>query len=172
VTQARDGDRLESRRDSGVATPNPILIISSRGETAGPIAEQLRALGHLPVWVIGCETAMEMIEVAQFAAAIVEIDRYSDWVTCRRLAAMGRAPIAVMTSLLAPDRRYRRRAFRMGVSAYLGPPITRRRLRELLKHLRAGVRFIELVGTVTQQSDVRLWRHIGRPRRPSRRSRE
>lgn len=86
-----------------------------------------------------------MMRVVDFAVVIVNIEDAADWDPCRRIAAAAVCPVAVVTRFLARDRRYRQRAFRAGVAAYVCRPCTKARLREMLMRLRSGEIGIELV---------------------------
>jgi DNA-binding response OmpR family regulator len=113
--------------------------------TAKALIGDLRRLGHITVTIDACETALEMMQAVQFGLAIVEVERRTDWQTCRRLVAAAGCPVAVVTRQLARDRRYREAAFGMGVTAYVCPPCDRTRIRELLRRIASGERAIELV---------------------------
>ena len=95
-----------------------------------------------------------MMEVVDFSLVIVDVAGAADWRVCRRLVESRRSAVAIITSFLAKDRRYRRLAFKMGVAAYAGKPCARGRLREMLRRLERGERGIELVsGAVHCPSD-------------------
>jgi DNA-binding response OmpR family regulator len=104
----------------------------------------VRRLGRIAVWVDACESALEMTEAVDFAAVLVNVDEIAAWTICRELARAARCPVAVVTPFLARDRRYRNRAFRAGVSAYVCQPCTTARLRALLARLSSGETAIEL----------------------------
>jgi DNA-binding response OmpR family regulator len=123
----------------------PILVVAGDSLTARTLIGDLRQLGHITVTIEACGTALEMMQAVQFGLAIVEVERRTDWRTCRRVVAAARCPVAVVTRLLARDRRYRESAFGMGVTAYVCTPCSRTRIRELLRRIGSGDRAIELV---------------------------
>jgi hypothetical protein len=55
-----------------------------------------------------------MMEVVEFSLVIVDVGGAADWYVCRRLSSSRRSPVAIISSFLAEDRRYRRFAFEMG----------------------------------------------------------
>jgi DNA-binding response OmpR family regulator len=87
-----------------------------------------------------------MMQIVEFALVVVDVDDPADWAVCRRLAASGCCPVAIVTRFLRRDRYYRSRAFSMGVTAYLCKPCTVSHLRELLKRMRSNERNIEIGG--------------------------
>lgn len=124
----------------------PILVVGDEPMTPARLVAELRRLGRTAVWVETCESALEMVGAVEFGLVIVYVERAADWTTCRRLTAGSTCPVVVATRFLAPDRRYRRRAFRGGVRGYMCRPFNRRRLREMLTRIGAGDTPIELVG--------------------------
>lgn len=127
-----------------IGTPKVVLVLAREPTIAEPILVELRRMSYVAVWIDACSSALEMMDVVRFALAIVTVERRRDWAWCRRVAQAARCPVAVCTRLLAPDRRYRRKAFDMGVAAYVCPPCSRNCLRTLLHRLRRGDRQIEL----------------------------
>jgi DNA-binding NtrC family response regulator len=121
----------------------PILVVGDESNTH--LVYELRRLGRTAVWVEACESALEMIEAVEFGLVIVNVEQAREWITCRRMAKASGCPVAVATRFLAADRRYRNRAFRSGVAAYMCRPFSRSRLREMLKRVGAGERSVELV---------------------------
>ncbi|MBA2258963.1 MAG: hypothetical protein H0W18_08710 [Acidobacteria bacterium] len=85
-----------------------------------------------------------MTEAVDFAAVLVNADDRAAWRVCGELARAARCPVAVVTTFLARDRRYRNRAFKAGVAAYVCRPCTTGRLRALLARLSSGETGIEL----------------------------
>ena len=122
----------------------PILVVGDELNTPHLVSE-LRRLDRMAVWVDACRSALEMVEAVEFGLVIVNVEQAREWATCRRLAAASGCPVVVATRFLAADRRYRNRAFRAGVAAYMCRPFSRRRLRELLTRVGAGERSVELV---------------------------
>lgn len=125
--------------------PRPILVISRDLTTANSLVNDLRELGRIAVYIDACEAALEMMGVADFAVVIVNIVGAADWDTCRRIAAATVCPVAVVGRFVARDRRYRKRAFRAEVAAYICEPCTKARLREMLMRLSSGETGVELV---------------------------
>jgi DNA-binding response OmpR family regulator len=123
----------------------PILVVAGDSLTAEALIRDLRRLGQVAVPIDACQAALEMVRAVRFGLAIVEVRHRADWTTCRRLVAARCCPVAIVTRLLARDRRYRRRAFGLGVTAYMVAPFSRTRVRELLRRIRSGERSIELV---------------------------
>ncbi len=123
----------------------PVLVISSDPIVAAQIVNDLRSLRRVAVAVDECATALEMMRTIAFALIIVEVAVDTDWRTCERIAVAARCPVAVVTSFLAPDGRYRSRAFRWGIAAYISKPCTRPRLKQALRRIESGERTIEIV---------------------------
>jgi len=126
------------------------LIVTSDETLAEHLVRELRALDWIAVPVDSCDTALEMMGVVEFSLVIADVAGTADWLVCRRLAESTRSPVAIITSFLADDRRYRRAAFEMGVVAYVGRPCARRRFREMLCRVEQGERYIELVARVVR----------------------
>jgi hypothetical protein len=99
----------------------------------------------MAVWMDTCDSACEALEGLAFELVIVLLDRDEDWTLCDYLLGAAACPVVVGTALLARDRRYRTEAFRRGVVAYMGPPYTRKRLREMIRRVGAGETAVELV---------------------------
>jgi DNA-binding response OmpR family regulator len=128
------------------ASSRTVALVVGRDPCAGAeIVADLRQLGCIAIWVDASKAAIEMMETVQFGLILVSVDRPSEWQTCRRITSAASCPVAVVTHFLAGDRRYRDRAFRMGVAGYVRTPCTQRRLRELLRRVRAGEQAIEVV---------------------------
>jgi AmiR/NasT family two-component response regulator len=123
----------------------PVLVVSGNPAAADWVTNDLRALGRIAVSSDTCETALEMMRIVDFAVVMVNIEDAADWDRCRRIAAAAACPVAVVTRFLARNRRYRKRAFRAGVAAYICRPCTKTRLYEMLMHLRSGETSIEMV---------------------------
>jgi DNA-binding response OmpR family regulator len=123
----------------------PVLVVSRDPAAGQSLTDDLRTLGRIAVYIDGYDAALQMIRDVEFGTVIVNVDDESDWSVCRRIAARAACPVAVATRLLARDRRYRRRAFRAGVAAYLFRDRTRLRLRQILTRLTNGERSIESV---------------------------
>ena len=124
--------------------PKAVLVLARERAMVEPILVELRRMSYVAVWMEACRPALDMIEGVRFALAIVAIEEPADWASCRRIVQAARCPVAVFTRLLAPDRRYRRKAFDMGVTAYVCPPCSRGCLRALLHRVRQGDSQIEL----------------------------
>jgi DNA-binding NarL/FixJ family response regulator len=125
-------------------TPKVVLVLARDRASVEPILVELRRMSYVAVWMDACEPALEMIGAVGFALAIVAIEEAADWASCRRIVRAARCPTAVFTRLLSSDRRYRRKAFEMGVTAYVCPPCSRGCLRALLHRVREGDTQIEL----------------------------
>jgi DNA-binding response OmpR family regulator len=123
----------------------PLLLVSSEGTLAEEVIRHLRLLGEIAVWIDTYNAADEMMQVVDFGLIVVHVATPCDWSMCRRIAHATRCPVGIITHLLAHDRRYRDRAFSMGVAAYIARPVSRARLRELLRRVRAGDTSIELI---------------------------
>jgi CheY-like chemotaxis protein len=121
------------------------LLMTSNRALASSLLRDLRRLGQTGVSVDSCEVALEMMGAAEFALVIVDVDAPGDWWTCQRLVQSKRAPVAILTRFVAPDRRYRRWAFAAGVSAYMCKPCTTSRLRRMLSRMRRGDLQVEVV---------------------------
>lgn len=126
------------------APVKPILVVAGDAEAGDSLVEALRGLGRIAIWVDARESALEMTEAVDFAAVLVNVEDRAAWTTCVALASRARCPVAVVTTLLARDRRYRNRAFKAGVSAYVCRPCTSGRLRALLARLSSGETAIEM----------------------------
>jgi DNA-binding response OmpR family regulator len=122
----------------------PILVSGGEPETAAQLVFELRRLGYLAIWMDSSAAALEAIEAISFAVVIVIVTTEQGWTESRRLAAAVACPVVVGTRYLARDGRYRRRAFRSGVAAYMSPPYARTRLRQMLKRVLRGDTGIEL----------------------------
>ncbi len=107
--------------------------------------KDLRRLEQIAIAVDACDIAVEMMDVVEFALVIVDVETAADWRPCQRVLQSNRAPIAILTRFLAPDRRYRRWAFEAGAAAYVCKPCTKTRLRKLLGRLHRGERRVEVV---------------------------
>jgi CheY-like chemotaxis protein len=123
----------------------PILIAGGQAGTADSLVFELRRLGRTAVWMDSCESALTAIEEVEFDLVLLIVDRETDWTTCEHLVAAAACPVIVGTSVRAPDGRYRRQAFQAGVRAYMCPPYTRKRLREVIRRVADGERGVELV---------------------------
>ena len=139
--------------------PRPVLVLSyETGDTASLVGD-LRGLGRVAVSIDAYDTALEMMQVVEFAVVIVNIDDAADWHTCERIAATAACPVSVVTRFLARDRRYRVRAFGAGVAAYVCRPCSKACLREMLIRAKSGEIGIELVrgaGYCLMEPDGRL----------------
>jgi DNA-binding response OmpR family regulator len=120
--------------------------VSPDPATAGDVVNGLQRLGRVAVSIDACRAAVEMLRAIEFGLVIVDIRTSSDWRTCRRMTAEGGCAVVVVSHLLARDRRYRKRAFAMGVVAYVRKPCTRQRLRETLARVKSGETAIEVLG--------------------------
>jgi DNA-binding NarL/FixJ family response regulator len=123
----------------------PILVLASDIAVGEQTVGDLRRLGRVSVMVDAATAAIEMMQAIDFAFVMVHVSTADDWSACRAVTAAAGCPVAVVTYLIARDRRYRRRAFAMGVSAYLHRPYKRRDLRYLLRCLEQGGTEIEVV---------------------------
>jgi DNA-binding response OmpR family regulator len=131
----------------------PILVTGVESETAEYLVVELRRLGRLTIWMDSWRSALEAIESINFEIVIMLVNQHSDWTACRALVAASEGPVVVATRFLAPDRRYRKRAFRCGVAAYMCPPFTRARLRQMIRRVESGDTKVELVvGSAFDQS--------------------
>lgn len=128
-----------------LATRSVGLIVTSDTTLAERLVHELRALDWIAVSVDNCDIAHEMMEVVDFSLVIVDVADAPDWLVCRRLVDARRSTVAVVTSFLAEDRRYRRFAFQMGVAAYACKPCAPSRLDEMIRRLQQNERCIELV---------------------------
>jgi CheY-like chemotaxis protein len=133
-------------RERASVADKPILVVSAEATTAEHVVERLRRLGRVAVAIETSPAAIEMMQVIDFGLVIVDVQRPSDWHTCQRVTGEATCAVAVISHLLARDRRYRDRAFRMGVAAYITKPCTRRRLREALARIESGQTAIEVLG--------------------------
>lgn len=125
-------------------TRMPILVVGFEERTADAAVRELRRCGHIAIWLDSCVGALEMLGVVDFALVVIVVERNGDWDWCRRIVTATRTPVAVLTPLLARDRRYRLKAFTVGVVAYVCLPCTSGRVRKLLERLRAGDRHFAL----------------------------
>ena len=117
----------------------------AKSPTAETLIREVRQLTRIAVAMDSCESALEMMKVVNFGLGVVEIRDDPDWRTYRRIVSAARAPVDVVTRVLARNRHVREFAFRMGVAAYIAVPCTPARLRALLRHIEAGRGGIELV---------------------------
>jgi DNA-binding response OmpR family regulator len=140
---------------------HPILVVGRDNWHAQPIVDELRRLECTAVWADTCAIAREMMEVVDFSLVIVDVECAEEWMICGQIAVIAQCRVAVMTPLLADDRRYRDAAFGMGVDAYVSSTDVRGRLEELLTRLGAGERRIELVDGLR-----RLSAHVNQPAAP------
>jgi DNA-binding response OmpR family regulator len=122
----------------------PVLVVAADAAAGDSLVAALRRLGRIAICVDACESALEMTEAVDFAAVLVNVDDGAAWAACGELARAARCPVVVVTAFLARDRRYRRRAFNAGISAYVCRPCTIGRLRALLARLSSGETAIEL----------------------------
>jgi AmiR/NasT family two-component response regulator len=134
-------------------SPSAALVVGGDAAVTEIVAS-LRALSCVAVGVNAWQSAMEMMEAIEFGLVVVFVDRPSDWRSCRLIARRASCPVAVVTDYLAADRRYRKRAFGMGVAVYIRKPCTKARLREMMKQLAAGTGSIELVASARRRSRV------------------
>jgi DNA-binding response OmpR family regulator len=125
--------------------PRPILVVGTEPTEIAQLVEDLRQIGTIAVGVDASHVAIEMMRSFGFRLVIVHAGEPSDWGVSERVAAAATCPVAVVTRLLARDRRYRTTAFRSGVAACVSQPCTRTRLRELLRRLDSDPLPIELV---------------------------
>jgi hypothetical protein len=77
---------------------------------------------------LAIDAAMESSAIRPVVLVVTREDvvAAADWHVCRRLVESRRSPVAVITSWLADDRRYRRLAFEIGVAAYVGRAVASR----------------------------------------------
>lgn len=137
----------------GHTPPSVGLIVSSDTALAEHLVQELRTLDWIAVSIDSCDIALEMMEAVDFSLVIVDIVAWADWLVCRRLVDAGRSTVAIVTSFLAEDRRYRRFAFQMGVAAYACRLCAQDRLCEMLRRLQRNERCIELVSSAVDCSD-------------------
>jgi AmiR/NasT family two-component response regulator len=122
-----------------------VLLVTNDRMLAERALKDLRRLEQIAVAVDTCDVALEMMDAVEFALVIVDVEAAADWWTCQRVLQSHRAPVAILTRFLAPDRRYRRWAFEAGVNAYVCKPCTTSRLRKLLGRLHRGEPCVEVV---------------------------
>jgi hypothetical protein len=125
------------------STPEPVVVIG-RPRVARPLVARLRRAGWPATQVADCDRAIAVLRHRALSAVFVCVDTIDDWSVCWRVAAAADCPVAVYTSFLAPDRRFRETAFAARVSAYIAPSCKGARLREALTRLTAGERGVEL----------------------------
>lgn len=125
--------------------PRPILVVGDDQSAGEQLVDALRHLHRVAVWVDAPETAVEMVQTVAFEMVVVEVAGAADWVACARIAAAADCAVTVATRFLAPDRRFRERAFRSGAAAYITEPCSAARLGEALRRVRSCERGIEIV---------------------------
>lgn len=123
---------------------DPVLVVGGTADIAATLVDSLRELGRAAIRVECREAALEVIAMRDLAAIIVNVNASADWTTCRHLAQAGHCPVAVVTHLYAPDRRYRQRAFDLRAAAYVCHPCTKGKLRAMLLRFREGEVAFEL----------------------------
>jgi two-component SAPR family response regulator len=128
-----------------VLSAAPMLVVGLDPTLGGSIVTLLRRLGHIAVWVDAPHSAIEILETVECRLVFAIVEHDTDWQMASRLARTGHCKVAIVTRFLAANRRYRDRAFRAGVAAYLSLPCTVERLREAVERLERGDAAIELV---------------------------
>ena len=135
------------------AARGPILVTGAESDTAEHLVVKLRRLGRLTIWMDSWRSALEAVDSIHFDIVIILVSQPSDWTACRALVTASDCPVVVATRFLAPDRRYRTRAFRCGVAAYMCPPYSPTRLRQMIRRVESGDTRVELVaGAAFHQS--------------------
>lgn len=130
----------------GIRARSVGLIVTSDRMLAEHLVHELRTLDWIAVSVDDCDIALEMMEVVDFSLVMVDVTRAQDWLAFRRLVEAKRGSVAVVTSFLADDHRYRTFAFQTGALAYVCRLCAvGGRLCEMLRRLQRGERCIEVV---------------------------
>jgi xanthine/CO dehydrogenase XdhC/CoxF family maturation factor len=139
--------RYRQKGDSPIK--KPILVCASEAAAAEPIVSDLRRAQRIAVTMEDARTTLEMMQVVDFGVTVVEIGEKRDWLVWEQVIAAADCPVAILTHFLARDRRYRDRAFRRGVAAYVSKPCPGARLREVVDRLEAGEKSLEVLGSAT-----------------------
>ena len=126
----------------------PVLVVSSNRSSANFILSGLEARRVAGLCAPDWDASRVLIREAHPRAIVVEIERAIDWHRCSQLVADGAlagAPVIALTSWVAPDGRYRRRAFELGCAAFVAKPCFVDQLLEVVERVCQGESQVEVL---------------------------
>jgi len=130
------------------ALTGPLLAISSDMRFADALLVTLRRHRIPCLSMDGCQSAAAL-PVEGFGAIVIDLDRAADWHVCGELAARAArkgVPVLATSDWLAPDGRYRRRAFALGCAAFIAKRGSPDRVIDALRRITDGERNVEVLG--------------------------
>lgn len=124
----------------------PVVMVGADDRYADGIIASLRRARVACVSIDSC-AALSMFELTGLGAIAVDLARAMDWHACRELsdrAAAQDVPVLAVSNWVAPDGRYRRRAFELGCVAFVYKTASAEPLIEALCRISSGERYVQV----------------------------
>jgi DNA-binding NtrC family response regulator len=133
---------------SSAPDDRPVLFVTRDDNVGELYVAALTAHGKNTRRIRDCSSAAALLAEIDAAAVFIDVLDEPDWSDCAglaRVAAEHATPVIVVTGWVAPDARFRKRAFAAGCAAFIAKPCTAATLLTTLERVATGERGIEVV---------------------------